>query len=66
MAYSFGVPGEAIWGVHVLVGLYFVYLGNMFLNKHSNPHGMVLMVIGVAMVGYHSFLAYRKHVMKKQ
>ena len=26
-SYSFGVPVEAVWSIHIIVGLYFMYLG---------------------------------------
>ena len=62
--YSFGVPVEVIWGVHIIVGLYFMYLGYVLNNenvkemikKHIRLHSFVLFGLGILMLSYHSHL----------
>ena len=56
--YSFGVPSVAIWGVHILVGLYFLWLGYNMLSSKFKPHGVILIVFGALMASYHSHLWY--------
>lgn len=55
-SYSFGVPLEAVWGVHILVGLYFLWLGYTMISTKFKLHGAVLIVLGALMVSYHSHL----------
>ena len=56
--YSFGVPSVAIWGVHILVGLYFLWLGYNMLSSKFKLHGVVLLIFGALMASYHSHLWY--------
>jgi hypothetical protein len=50
MEYSFGVPSIAIWIVHILTGLYFLWIGYQLTNVPINivpslkPHGLLLLV----------------------
>jgi hypothetical protein len=55
--YHFGVPKKAVWGSHVLLGLYLAYLGYLLLDSHRN-HGIVLLVLGSTQALYHSHLWY--------
>ena len=55
--YSFGVQKELIWTTHILVGIYFLYLGKLLLNKYQY-HAIILIVFGVLMSLYHSHLWY--------
>ena len=54
--YSFGVPSVAIWGVHILVGLYFAWLGYNMISSKFKLHGVILVVFGALMFTYHSHL----------
>lgn len=59
MAYSFGVPGPIIWTTHVLIGLYFIYLGNKILDDlEMKIHGIILIVLGFLMILYHIHIYY--------
>ena len=59
MKYSFGVPSIAIWSVHILTGLYFLWLGYQLTNIPSlKPHGLLLLVLGALMMAYHAHLWY--------
>ena len=64
--YSFGIPTFVIWSVHILVGLYFLYLANT-INKSNvkdsmRNHVAVLFSLGVLMISYHSFLWLKNSV----
>ena len=64
MEYSFGVPSIAIWIVHILTGLYFLWIGYQLTNVPINivpslkPHGLLLLVLGALMMTYHAHLWY--------
>ncbi len=59
MKYSFGVPSIAIWSVHILTGLYFLWLGYQILNiPKLKPHALVLIILGAVMILYHFHLWY--------
>lgn len=62
MAYSFGVPGKVIWSMHILLGLYFIYLAKT-LQENKEPtnkqlHAAVLFTFGTLMISYHGYLMY--------
>lgn len=58
--YSFGVPNEAIWGSHILMGLFFVYVGYELIMKRrlSIAVALTLVVLGALAVLYHIHLWY--------
>lgn len=58
--YSFGVSRPLIWAVHILLGLFFVYLGVMINKGKQLPksYGVLLIVLGVLAALYHSHLWY--------
>ncbi len=58
--YSFGMPNEAIWGSHILMGLFFVYVGYELVMKRrlSTPIALVVVVLGALGVLYHIHLWY--------
>ena len=62
--YSFGLDGRIVWTVHILVGLYFMWLGykiteiNVNNNISYKIHGIILIVLGVLMSTYHAHLWY--------
>ena len=64
--YSFGIPTFVIWSIHILVGLYFLYLAkelNKLKDKDSmENHVAVLFSLGILMVSYHSFLWLKNSV----
>ena len=63
-SYSFGVPVEAVWSIHIIVGLYFMYLGYKLSKDNlkeiseveSRVHSLVLFGLGILMLSYHSHL----------
>ena len=56
MSYSFGVPSFLIWSVHILVGIYFAWLGYNMIPSKFKLHGVILIVFGALMFSYHSHL----------
>ena len=65
-SYSFGIPTFVVWSVHILVGLYFLYLAKELNelkdNKNMKNHTAVLFAMGVLMISYHSFLWLKNSV----
>ena len=55
--YHFGVPKVAVWSSHILMGLYFIYLGFQLLDIRRLD-GVVLLVIGALASLYHSHIWY--------
>tara|TARA_B110000967_G_scaffold167228_1_gene175649 strand:+ start:325 stop:522 length:198 start_codon:yes stop_codon:yes gene_type:complete len=60
--YSGGVPSFAIWGLHILVGLYFLWLGYNMISSKFKPHGVILVVFGALMFSYHGHLWFNSLV----
>ena len=58
--YSFGMPNEAIWGSHILMGLFFIYVGYELVMKRklSIAVALTLVVLGALAVLYHIHLWY--------
>jgi len=58
--YSFGVSRSLVWLVHILLGLFFIYLGVMINKGKQLPksYGVVLIVLGALAALYHSHLWY--------
>ena len=58
--YSFGVPNEFIWGSHILMGLFFVFIGyEIIINKKIPIYlALILVVLGATGGMYHIHLWY--------
>jgi hypothetical protein len=58
--YHFGMPGNVIWSMHIIFGLFFIYLG--YLIQEGKPVnkfiGTALIVMGATMMLYHAHLWY--------
>ena len=52
--YHFNVPGVVIWVMHILIGLYFVYIGyrSIYNKPIGKNFGIILLVLGCIMVLY--------------
>lgn len=57
--YHFGISGLVIWITHILLGLYFIFLGYNLIDK-VRKHGLILISLGVLMTAYHSHLLLLK------
>ena len=58
--YNFGVSNEIIWSSHILMGLFFVYIGYELIMHRKIPEylSLIIVVLG-AMAGlYHTHLWY--------
>lgn len=58
--YDFGVSGELVWSFHMLIGIFFVYVGyTVLINKRIAPYISVsVIVLGVLAFLYHAHLWY--------
>jgi len=58
--YSFGVPGYAVWTLHVVVGAFLLYLGYLLYNHKQVNQSIVigLIILGVLVMLYHAHLFY--------
>jgi hypothetical protein len=58
--YHFGVPAKLVWTSHVLMGLFFLYLGYLLIEKKpiSKYISISIIILGVLAVLYHSHLYY--------
>ena len=58
--YNFGVSNEIIWGSHLLMGIFFVYVGyELIMNrKLSVPVALIIVVLGEVGALYHAHLWY--------
>ena len=58
--YNFGVPCSAVWSSHILMGIFFAYIGYLTIEgkKINKWIAISLIVIGVLAALYHSHLWY--------
>lgn len=58
MNYSFGIPGQLIWSVHIIIGLLLALLGYALLNQWEIPQliSIGLIVLGTTAAFYHLHL----------
>ena len=56
--YSFGVSSEVIWSSHILMGLFFVYIGYELIMHKKIPEYLALIIVVLGAVGglYHLHL----------
>ena len=55
--YHFNVPMMAVWSSHILMGLYFLYLGYQLLDSRRMD-GVALLIIGALATLYHAHIWY--------
>lgn len=60
MAYSYGVPNNVVWSMHIIIGLIIAYVGYSQLNNYniSQMLALLLIVTGVLAMLYHGHLMY--------
>jgi len=58
--YHFGVSNELIWSSHILMGLFFIYVGYEVIMKQKIgvPVALTLVVLGALAGLYHAHLWY--------
>ena len=56
--YHFGISNEIVWLSHILMGIFFVYIGYKFVMHKKIPEylALVIVVIGSTGVLYHLHL----------
>lgn len=59
--YSHGVPKPLVWFVHIVMGIFFAYLGYEMVTKYKElpnfyTYGLLLLVVGSIITLYHSSL----------
>ena len=61
--YHFGVSGTVIWISHILMGLFFFYIGYKIINKKQIVlnDGIWLVIIGALGLVYHAHLMYNDY-----
>ena len=66
--YKFGVSGVLVWSFHMIIGIFFVYVGYaIFLHKRMPPYISVsVIVLGVLAFLYHTHLWYNSTQKNKQ
>ena len=65
--YHFGVPNELIWSSHLLMCLFFIYVGYEIIMKRklSVPVALIIVVLGAVGALYHAHLWYESLHEKK-
>ena len=60
MAYSYGIPNQAVWTSHIVIGLIIAYVGYSQLNNYniSQLLALLLIILGVLAMLYHGHLMY--------
>ncbi len=60
--YNFGVPCTTVWLSHILMGVFFTYVGYLLIEgkKVNKWIAILLVIIGVLAALYHSHLWYSK------
>jgi len=58
--YHFGVSNELIWSSHILMGLFFVYIGYQLVMHKKIPEYLALTIVVLGAIGglYHIHLWY--------
>ncbi len=64
--YRFGIPGIVIWSFHILLGLWFIYIGRKALNDGimTKNTALIILVVGVLATIYHVHIAIYKMYLK--
>ena len=57
-SYHFGVPYEVVWTSHILMGLFFVYIGYELVMHRKIPEYLALIIVVLGATGglYHIHL----------
>lgn len=56
--YYGGLKGPIIWTTHILMGIFFAYIGYLLMNNKPVPKPMAIVVLslGLLAVVYHAYL----------
>jgi len=67
--YHYGLSGQVIWLSHILLGIFYVYLGYLIVEQKqilNKYYGVVLIVLGVLSALYHAHLWYNEGIMEQK
>jgi hypothetical protein len=58
--YHFGLPGNVVWASHIIMGIFFIYVGYLLIEgkKINKWVSISFIVIGVLAAIYHAHLWY--------
>lgn len=61
--YHFGVSNELVWSSHLLMGIFFVYIGYALIMKRKLPEYVALLIVVLGALGavYHLHLWYEHY-----
>ena len=65
--YHFGIQNELIWSSHLLMGIFFIYVGYELIMKRklSVPVALIIVVLGALGALYHAHIWYENLRKKK-
>jgi hypothetical protein len=65
--YHFGIQNELIWSSHILMGIFFIYVGYELIMKQklSVPVSLIIVVLGALGALYHAHIWYENLRKKK-
>lgn len=67
--YHYGLSGQVIWLSHILLGIFYVYLGYLIVEQKqilNKYYGVVLIVLAVLSSLYHAHLWYNEGIMEQK
>lgn len=67
--YHYGLSGQVIWLSHILLGIFYIYLGYLIVEQKqilNKYYGVVLIVLGVLSSLYHAHLWYNESKTEKK
>ena len=64
--YHFGMPNELIWSTHILMGIFFVYIGYELIMHKKIPEYLALILVILGALGglYHLHLWFESATSK--
>lgn len=56
--YHFNMPGQLVWGFHILMGAFLTYIGYLMNEKKDVPEftSAILLIFGAMAVFYHAHI----------
>lgn len=66
-SYAYGLPGPFIWGLHLVIGCFLLYVAFVTYNKRQLPNfvPILLFILGSVVVLYHLHLWWYHRYYKK-
>ena len=67
--YHYGLSGQIVWSIHILLGIFYIYLGYLIVEQKqilNKYYGVILIVLGSLSFLYHAHLWYNEKQDKKE